>query len=170
MKDGLEPSCITCRKLPRLTFRERFERKVESRGPDECHPWTGTLDKNGYGTIGSGGKDGSTLYSHRVAWELENGPIPPGLEIRHYVCNNRWCCNVRHMLLGTKKDNSDDKARFGTNNQGERDGMAKLTEPQVLEIRTRLANGELQRVLAGEFDISQPAISAIKHRRSWTHI
>lgn len=47
---------------------------------------------------------------------------------------------------------------------------AKLNEKQVLNIRRRLSNGETGRALAKEFNTTFKNISAIKLRKSWTHI
>lgn len=62
---------------------------------------------NGYGHIGIGGRGGRTVRAHRLAWELEHGPIPRGLFVLH-SCDNRAC--VRHLFLGTQRDNLLDMA------------------------------------------------------------
>lgn len=96
----------------RRPLAERFEERVDrSGGPDACHPWTGTLS-GGYGRIGEGGRGCRILYTHRVAWELANGPIPDGLDVLH-ACDNPPCCNVRHLSLGTHADNMADMAAKG---------------------------------------------------------
>lgn len=70
--------------------------------------WTGATLK-GYGQIG----DGRCLrYTHRVAWELVNGPIPDGMHVCHH-CDNPPCCNVDHLFLGTDADNNADMIAKG---------------------------------------------------------
>lgn len=59
-----------------------------------CRLWTGTLDSDGYGRASAG------RLAHRVTYELEVGPIPPGLEIDH-LCRNRACVNPDHMEIVT---------------------------------------------------------------------
>jgi len=54
--------------------------------------------------------------------------------------------------------------------RGEEHGRAKLGDAQVLEIRARLATGERQVSLGGEFGVSQTVISKIKLRKLWGHI
>ena len=71
----------------------------------------------GYGRIWFNGKSTGT---HRVAWELANGPIPDGLHVLHH-CDNPPCCETEpsdaypegHLFLGTEADNQADKAAKG---------------------------------------------------------
>lgn len=58
----------------------------------------------GYGIMRVRGK---VLKTHRIAWELANGPIPDGLSVCH-SCDNPPCCNVEHLFLGTHADNMAD--------------------------------------------------------------
>jgi DNA-binding CsgD family transcriptional regulator len=54
--------------------------------------------------------------------------------------------------------------------RGEGNGVAKLTEREVIEIRRAGARGESQREIAARFGVSKPAIGHILRRESWTHI
>ena len=56
--------------------------------------------------------DGTIRYAHRVAWEVEHGPIPDGMIIMH-ICDNRACVNLKHLKLGTHKDNQQDSINKG---------------------------------------------------------
>jgi hypothetical protein len=53
------------------------------------------------------------------------------------------------------------------NCRGEKHGMARLNEGEVLEIIKRNKNGESQRSLAGEFDVNPKTISHIVRRITW---
>lgn len=86
------------------SLAERFWEKVEQRGPDECWPWTASRYRFGYGALRV---DGRTLKSHRLAYKLTKGPIPPGLSVLH-SCDNAPCCNPNHLRVGTKLDNARD--------------------------------------------------------------
>ncbi len=55
----------------------------------------------GYGRISFNGK---SLLTHRVAYELVKGPIPPGLEIDH-LCRVPSCINPDHLEAVTHREN-----------------------------------------------------------------
>ncbi|KQQ98042.1 hypothetical protein ASF74_15020 [Arthrobacter sp. Leaf145] len=70
---------------------------------EDCWNWTGKPMSGGYGRILFNGKDSP---AHRVAYELECGPIPAGLEIDH-VCHNRICVRPSHLRAVTRKQNNE---------------------------------------------------------------
>lgn len=92
----------------RLSPEEKFWRKVDIRGPDECWPWTagGNMADGGYGWFRP---EGVGWLAHRFAYELLVGPIPEGLTIDHTchnrdlscvggrACPHRRCCNPAHL-------------------------------------------------------------------------
>lgn len=65
----------------RKTLQERFWPKVQV--SEGCWTWLATKDKDGYGQIGSGGKDGEIMRAHRASWEIHFGPIPDGISVCH---------------------------------------------------------------------------------------
>lgn len=54
--------------------------------------------------------------------------------------------------------------------RGEKHGGAKLTDAQVMQIKRRYANGELQKTLAVEFNVDFRNISSIVTGASWKHV
>lgn len=103
-------------------LEDRFWAKVDKRGPDDCWLWTGATyeapRRKGaivlYGKIGSGGKNGKTLGAHRVAHELQVGPIPPGFEVDH-LCFVTLCQNGAHLEAVTPAENKR-RQRLGPRN------------------------------------------------------
>ncbi len=156
------------------TLRERFEAKVDrSNGPDRCWWWTASITGGGYGQIGRGRLGDGNALSHRVAYELDVGPIPDGMQVLHR-CDNKLCCNPAHLFLGTQLDNIHDMDAKGRDNRvgprGERAGLAKLTDAEVLEIRALYTANARQVDLAARFRVGQSTISSIVRRSTWAHI
>ncbi len=98
----------------RIPIEERFHPHVDkSSGPDACWPWTRSkIRDGGYGQIGRGGHDGGIVLTHRLAWEIANGPVPDGMRVLH-ECDNPPCCNPKHLFLGTQADNLRDMTAKG---------------------------------------------------------
>jgi hypothetical protein len=93
-------------------LEQRFWRKVDKAGPNECWLWKGTLSEpNGYGLI-SNGHNKPWLRAHRVSWQLANGRDPGDLFVCH-SCDNRTCVNPAHLWLGTNTDNLKDMVAKG---------------------------------------------------------
>ena len=65
--------------------------------PTECWLWTGYVQKTGYAQY-------AAEPAHRVAWEVCNGPIPPGMTIDH-LCFVPLCMNPSHMEVVTLAEN-----------------------------------------------------------------
>jgi hypothetical protein len=139
-------------------FWERVDKVSDPLG---CWLWTGAKDTSKYGSIFWNGKMRST---HRLAYCLTGHTIPNGLELAHSEnCKGKkHCCNPKHLTPKTRIENRLDRRRDGTN--------GKLTPEQVIEIRQRLANGDLRKDLANEFKVEPSNISYIKLRKTWSHI
>ena len=158
-KGGPKPRSVT----------ERFWDKVQK--GDCCWVWIGWRDRNGYGKIRdrTGGKF-RDLFAHRVSWEVLYGPIPDGLCVLHR-CDNPCCVNPKHLFLGTSADNVHDmisKGRFVVPpRQGSRNGRARLTENQIVQIRDLIEQGVPRKQIAEMFGVSVSAINHIARRRRW---
>src|ERR1035437_6756985 len=93
--------------------------------------WLNSIDRYGYGKVKLNGK---MVGVHRISYELYNGSIPAKMCVCHR-CDNRKCINPEHLWLGTHLDNAQDRDSKGRGaiNSGERSGMSKLTDAQVIE-------------------------------------
>ncbi len=156
-----------------------FWERVDQSG--ECWLWMRARDGNGYGRTHLAGYPRRKRFgTHRIAYELTYGPIPPGLLVCHR-CDNPPCCRPDHLFLGDKRANAldaRDKGRLrGVTLASERfhaigssHGMAKLNEEKVTEIRARLAAGESVKAVATAFGVSWMTVSRIRRAIRWTHV
>lgn len=101
---------------PRPSTEEKFWSRVDKRGPDECWPWTGGRNTDGYGkaprATGSRPIGRGYTAAHRVSWAIHFGPVPDGLWVLHH-CDNPPCVNPAHLWLGTNLDNIRDRDAKG---------------------------------------------------------
>jgi hypothetical protein len=77
--------------------------------PYDCWEWTGAKIHNGYGTMKATDRPRTAReqLTHRMMWIATFGPIPDDLLVLHH-CDNKLCCNPKHLFLGTKTDNAQD--------------------------------------------------------------
>lgn len=144
---------------------ERFWPKV-SKG-EGCWIWTAFKNKAGYGMIGSVGH--AVILAHRASWEIHFGPVPKGLFVCH-TCDVRACVRPSHLFLGTAAENNadmDKKGRSRYASLGERNPSSKLTDSQVLEIRS--ANGTYE-AIGRKYGVCKNLVGMIKRKECWTHI
>jgi hypothetical protein len=87
--------------MPQTTEAERFWSKVEATTVG-CWRWKGG-HRHGYGEFWRSASR-RTEQAHRVMYEFDVGPIPPGFKVCH-TCDNVGCVNPLDLFLGTQKDN-----------------------------------------------------------------
>lgn len=137
------------------------------------------------------------LYTHRVVAEAFFGPCPVGMVVNHRDGNKKnnqlsnleyitTKANVHHALKtlprhrGPTKPVVPPKGRqVGDSHwsrrhpekvaRGEKNG-SKMTEAMVLDIRARVAGGEMQMSLASYYKISVAQVSRIVRRLRWAHV
>lgn len=167
-------------------FLARFWAKVDkSAGPDGCWLWTGCRMPTGYGQLRVFGK--VSICSHRISWEITNGPLPQGTGFHGtcvcHRCDNPSCCNPAHLFIGSHKDNMNDRDRKGRVASGARSGhvthpesfargeqhaCSKLTERAVREI---LSQPHLATATLGSmYGVTDGAIRHIRRGTSWKHL
>jgi hypothetical protein len=140
-------------------YLTRFQSKIDFSG--DCWLWTAGLSKKGYGQFYY---DGKMWATHRLAYFLANGELPPAPLIIRHKCRSKNCVNPDHLEPGTIDDNNQDKKRDGTQNTGENHGSSKLTWEQVAQIRIRPESG---RQLAKEYEVSHTVIQKVRRCETW---
>lgn len=138
-----------------------------------CRIWVAWVNKFGYGSLGENyRKQYNVSRPHQLSYLLYVGKYNKNIYQINHKCNNASCINPDHLYAGTAKDNTQDMLVSGRDNfaRGSRSGSSKLTENDVLEIRQRLSNGEIAKMICKEFGVSSGTISSIRTRRLWRHI
>ena len=90
---------------PARPLLDVFWEHVSVRGPVDCWPWLGVINR-GYGYMTGRWPDGAphAFRAHRIAYQALVGPIPDGLQLDH-LCRNRSCCNPAHLEPVTGRTN-----------------------------------------------------------------
>jgi len=105
---------------------------------------------------------------NRLVLETFIGPCPPRMQCRHLngiKIDNR----LINLKWGTGRENYLDKIKHGTcvDNNGNKNGMSKLNDKQIIEIReSKLKYRELSKV----YGVGIAQISRIKNKQRWKHI
>jgi len=149
-----------------------------------CWEFTGSKTPSGYGKIGRRINGKLFMYQvHRYVYESLVGKIDVGMQANHH-CDNRVCCNPKHIFIGTQKDNMEDAYSKGrmprdphehknwkhgqANQKGEHNGNSKIDEETAKYIR-HLYNCEIQnQVTISKFvGISRTQVGRIVRKEHW---
>lgn len=108
-------------------------------------------------------------YRHRLVAEAFLGKPKDGEVARHL--NGQWKDSfLGNVAWGTHKENAADKLRHGTDSKGERNGMAKLTESDVKDIRRMHSDGSGRQEIMKSFGISAMTHWRVVNRKLWDHV
>lgn len=159
---------------PEVLWSKVFKRDL---GPDDCWPWIGYRNEQGYGRVWIKDKG---YYAHRVIYDLVNpgvislkgpkSPYDPGW-IRH-TCDNPKCCNPKHMLVGTHAENMGDRKERGHYGyeHSTKSPRAKLTTEDVLDIRAKKKAGATCKALALLYEVSPSTIHGVLYGRHYQDV
>jgi hypothetical protein len=154
---------------------DRLWSKVLKGGPDDCWTWQSPAISAGYGAIYWPTPSGlKAVGAHRAAYNLATMCWPlQGEDVMH-SCDNKRCCNPRHLSVGTRNENMRQAHERGLipkrDMVGENHPLHKVTERQVIEIRARHRGGETRSTLAKEFGFTKSGMDHLIARRTWSHV
>jgi hypothetical protein len=156
---------------------QRLLSRINCGADDECWLWQGPVHRTGYGNAGSWFyKNMGTPIVHRAVYLAVHGELPPPpLEIRH-TCDNRLCCNPRHLIPGTRRDNMADMVVRGRSTKGravlgcgENHPRSKLTTSAVASVFAMHRQGFSQRMIAVRVGVSHQQVGRILRGESRAH-
>lgn len=144
-------------------------------------PWLGN---HGYETVGLS-RDGTVhrRLIHRLVCEAFHGPAPDNSFHVAHTDGTRRNNRDSNLRWATRSENMEDSRAHGTmalgprhgrtvcpehNPRGEAHGHAKLTEGDVLAIRS--SSGITGRAMASQYGVSPATICLIRSRKIWSHI
>lgn len=127
-----------------------------------CFVWAGTTRPDGYALFSVKGR---SILAARVAWELANGPVPKGMEIRH-KCHQRFCVNPDHLQLGTHAQNMADMVLARRGRRGGLPYGVKKQNGRGWIGRVCLPGQKGRTVHLGTFDTIEDAAAAVEQRRA----
>lgn len=119
-----------------------------------CWVWNRARGPLGYGATFFNGR---VRPAHRILYEQHKGPIPGGYELDH-LCRNPPCVNPGHLEPVLHAENC------------RRGQQARLTKPEVLEIRLLGAIGCGQAASAIIYGVHSATIGNIITGRRWKDI
>ena len=157
----LQIDSITGNKYNCVPILERLDKYIDKSSGRWM--WVGDTNRDGYGRIFYNGK---RRQAHRVIYELYVGNIPEKMCVCH---KNDIPLDVTpsNLFLGTNQENTQDMVNKGRQARGNRNGMAALTEEDILEIRDSDLNGVR---LSAKYNVSNSTISCILRRETWKHV
>lgn len=135
----------------------RLMNRVKVNPETECWEWQ-KPNSQGYANITVKGR---VVRAHRVAAALYSGfDLASPLYICH-SCDNRRCCNPKHLFPGTASQNMQDMA-----SKGRRRGI-KLRVVDIPTIRERRQAGETLEAIGKDYGLTKQQVRNVATGYSW---
>lgn len=151
---------------------ENLMSKVIVGDEDDCWPFFGSRDEQGYGYCHY--SPAGISKAHRLVMWLQGHEVK-GRVVMH-TCDNPPCCNPKHLKVGDQLENEWDKSAKGRRPMGGECGVAILTDRQVFAIWNDFQRGELsKRAFVKKWEErlglkGRGLVSNVINGVSWNHI
>jgi len=148
---------------------ERFLASLIDTTETRCITWPFGQFKDGCGHAHHLGR---SIIASRLMCILAHGEPPfDGAEAAHNCGRGHDACvNPNHLRWDTKVGNYSDKVAHGTQTRGEDHPVSKLSDADVIDIRSLYQSGRTQQSLADQFGVSRSNIGLIVTRVRWGHL
>jgi len=107
---------------------------------------------------------------HKLVVYAFHGTAPFDEAVIMHIDGNPHNNRVDNLRWGTNVENQADRDRHNTKIKGSQVKTSKLVESEVVRIRERIADGEVQRDIAADYGVDPSLISLIKQNRIWSHV
>lgn len=146
---------------------DKFWKKVDIKGKDECWEWLGEKNLKGYGKF----RYFNIFYgAHRVAYAIAHKYVFPEENLILHKCDNPSCVNPNHLYCGTQTDNAQDRSNRSNVSWENCKGpgtkrKANYTSNDVLAIKKLYKDGCIAKEIAEVFGIGKGTVYHIVHDR-----
>ncbi len=153
---------------PAPVYLDRFKSKIGGIDPvTGCQEWQAGKFDSGYGAYT---EDGYLTGAHRWAYAMYHGEVPAGLWVLHH-CDNPPCVAKKHLYIGKHSDNERDKIERKRYAHGERHGMARLSDDEVIGYRLMYKDGKMSAAdISREIGMSAGMCAAMIGGKTWKHV
>lgn len=130
-----------------------------------CLVFHGWRNERGYGKIRIQRK---YYFVHRVMYMIYNQCELEPHNIVMHLCDNRACCNIEHLQLGTALDNTLDMVYKGRHRKDS--SYNRLSKEEVVQIKIRLDHNHSVYSIAQSYGIPESTIRDIKTGKTWRKV
>ena len=127
-----------------------------------CHVWLGNTSGPDGDRYGSMTYRNRRIKSHRAAYELAHGPIPPRHDIDH-MCFEKLCVNPDHLRAVTRKQNTENRST--KSNKNSMTGHRGITYDANRGLYRARIKHHYKEIHVGRFETLDEAVSAVAAKR-----
>lgn len=150
------------------------ERMLTEDVGDECINWPYSVDNWGRPQIAMATETGRRTFKvGSLICEAAQGPRPAPKSKAIQTCglSNKLCVNRNHFRWGDQKEVEFMKIDVDRSNRGEGNGMHKLTEDEVIDIKyLSLSDDMSDSEIGAVYGVTRKAIARIRRGTGWRHL